>query len=423
YGIDNWYYAMQGYNDSQPTLTNGKTGPRFRQGFFRFKVEGENENVAVTDLEFLRSTNNNTWGLGISEEGIIFGSTANGNPSEHMPIPNRYYEAVRGWSSTVLNGIYDSNRFYPITENVRQVDWHGGFTAASGHALYTARNYPREYWNRTAFVTEPTGHLIATFVLRQNGAGFKSKNSWNLVASDDEWSSPIQAEVGPDGNVWFIDWYNYIVQHNPTPVGFQTGKGQAYETPLRDKKHGRVYRLAYGSKREQGTGKKGQDAFASEQLVALLKSANMQQRLLGQRLLVERGDKSVVAELASLANDQTVDSIGLNTVAIHSLGTLSALGALDYKTAAQALKHPAAGVRRVAVQLLPAGENSLTSLLNSGTLNDREVQVRLQAILTLAQFKPDRRATDAVIAALTDPSVQGDTILLDAVTAGAASQD
>ena len=39
--------------------------------------------------------NNNTWGLGMSEEGIIFGSTANGNPSEYMPIPNRYYEAVQ----------------------------------------------------------------------------------------------------------------------------------------------------------------------------------------------------------------------------------------------------------------------------------------------------------------------------------------
>ncbi len=427
YGIDNWYYAMQGYNPSEPVLTNGKRITGFRQGFFRFKVEGENENVAVTELEFLRSTNNNTWGLGISEEGIIFGSTANGNPSEHMPIPNRYYEAVRGWSSTVLTGIADSNKFDPITENVRQVDWHGGFTAGAGHALYTARNYPREYWNRTAFVTEPTGHLVATFVLRPNGAGFKSKNSWNLVASDDEWSSPIQAEVGPDGNVWFLDWYNYIVQHNPTPVGFQTGKGQAYETPLRDKKHGRIYRLVYVG-RASGRPLLNENQVTAggtpaPRLVELLKSDNMQQRLLGQRLLIERGDKSIAPALAELAKDQAVDSIGLNTAAIHALGTLSGLQALDSTVAAGALKHPAAGVRRIAVQLLPTGENSLSALLDSGALNDREVQVRLQAILALAQFKPDRRATDAVIAALADPTVQGDTILLDAVTTAAAGQD
>ncbi len=51
------------------------------------------------------------------------------------------------------------------------------------------------------------------------------------------------AEVGPEGKVWVIDWYNYIVQHNPTPGGFKTGKGGAYETDLRDKTHGRIYRI------------------------------------------------------------------------------------------------------------------------------------------------------------------------------------
>ena len=68
---------------------------------------------------------------------------------------------------------------------------------------------------------------------------------WNLLASDDEWTAPIVAEVGPDGHVWVIDWYNFIVQHNPTPHGFKTGKGNAYETPLRDKTHGRIYRIVY----------------------------------------------------------------------------------------------------------------------------------------------------------------------------------
>src|SRR5262245_12739 len=340
-----------------------------------------------------------------------------------MPIPNRYYEAVRGWSSTVLTGIADSNRFNPVTTNVRQVDWHGGFTAAAGHVLYTARNYPREYWNRTAFVTEPTGHLIATFVLRQQGAGFKSKNSWNLVASDDEWSSPIQADVGPDGNVWFIDWYNYIVQHNPTPVGFQTGKGQAYETDLRDKNHGRIYRLAYV---DQPSGLRSRlkslDA-AMPQLIDGLKSNNMFWRTHAQRLLVERGNNDAVPALIELAKNQNVDSTGLNTSAIHALNTLAGLGALDSSlTAVAGLKHPSAGVRRNAVQLLPADTSSLAALLDSGALNDREIQVRLQATLALTKFKPDTRATAAVVAALADASNQSDRILLDALTAAAAGQ-
>src|SRR5206468_12819665 len=124
----------------------------FNSGFLRFKPDG-------SKLEFLRSTNNNTWGLGISEEGLIFGSTANANPSVHMTIPNRYYESVKGWKVGNLqnNQISGNPLFHPITDKVRQVDQFGRYTAAAGHALYTARNYPQEYWNRTAFVAEPTG--------------------------------------------------------------------------------------------------------------------------------------------------------------------------------------------------------------------------------------------------------------------------
>src|SRR5207253_5819421 len=278
YGLDNWVWAMQGYNPSR--VTAGGETHQFRQGFFRFKPDG-------SKLEFLRSTDNNTWGLGLSEEGIVFGSTANRNPSVYLPIPNRYYEAVRGWApSLVLRMISDTHLFKAITDKVRQVDHHGGYTAGAGHALYTARNYPREYWNRTAFVCEPTGHLLATFVIGPDGATFRSRNAWNLLASDDEWTAPIAAEGGPDGQVWVIDWYNYIVQHNPTPPGWKTGRGNAYETELRDKKHGRIYRVVYkGAKLGKVLSLKN---ASPEKLVAALKSDNMFWRLQAQRLLVER---------------------------------------------------------------------------------------------------------------------------------------
>src|SRR5690606_29079453 len=101
----------------------------------------------------------------------------------------------------------DTSRFLPITEKVRQVDVHGGYTAGSGHALYTARAWPQEYWNRISFVTEPTGHLVGEFVLTPDGAGFDAKNPTNIFVSDDEWVAPIMAEVGPDGHLWVIDWY------------------------------------------------------------------------------------------------------------------------------------------------------------------------------------------------------------------------
>ena len=162
-----------------------------------------------------------------------------------MPIPNRYYEAVNGWSAARLESIASSQNFYPITEKVRQVDWHGKYTAGSGSALYTARSFPKPFWNRAQFVAEPTGHLLGLFFLEARRADYHAHNARNMLASDDEWTAPIYGEVGPDGALWVVDWYNYIVQHNPTPIGFETGKGNAYDTSLRDKTRGRIYRVVH----------------------------------------------------------------------------------------------------------------------------------------------------------------------------------
>ena len=285
YGFDNWVYGVVGYAGFKGTV-NGQP-LSFRQGYYRFKLRPDGDTLAVAEVEFLRSVSNNTWGLAFDEQGRVFGSTANGCPLVHLAIPNRYYEKVRGLTGGVLPNIALNNEYHPITKKVRQVDWHGGFTSAANCAIYTARAYPEAYWNQAAFVSDPTGHLTAAFQLQPAGTDFVARYGWNLAAADDEWAAPIDAQVGPDGMVWVTDWYNFIVQHNPTPEGFSTGKGNAYETPLRDKKHGRVYRVVYTAAKPEPTPKLTADAPAGA-LVAALEHSNMFWRLHAQRLIVER---------------------------------------------------------------------------------------------------------------------------------------
>lgn len=421
YGLDGWIWAMQGYNPSKPTFPGSKD-ESFRAGFFRFRLT-PSDPPEVAELEFVRSTNNNTWGLGLSEEGLIFGSTANGNPSEYMPIANRYYEAVRGWSPETLRGIAESNKFEPVTDAVRQVDHHGGFTAAAGHALYTARQWPQEYWNRTAFVTEPTGHLVATFQLNGSGASFRSRNAYNILAGDDEWIAPIMAEIGPDGQLWVADWYNIIVQHNPTPVGYKTGKGNAYEIPLRDKTHGRVYRVVYDKSSPSTAPKSLRDATNAE-LVTALRCDNFLWRRHAQRLLIERRALDVAESLWNLAADQSVDAVGLNVGAIHALQVLAAFEQLTPATFPRLepiLRHPSPGVRRNAVQLAPRTTESLHVILHSAKLlDDADGQVRLATLLALAESPPSVEAAEALARFVADAQAMSDRWLSDAATAAAA---
>lgn len=441
YGFDNHVWGAVGYSGFNGSVAGDSI--RIIEGLYRFAPDG-------SSLELTALTNNNTWGLGFSEEGLVFASTANGNPSNFMAIPGRYYARLKHRPRSnpdderevpVLHPIADVANIYTVTEDVRQVDWHGRYTAAAGFEIYTARSFPREYWNRAAFVSEPPGHLLGKFFLEPKGGDFTASNEWNMVASRDAWFAPIQARVGPDGALWFIDWYNLVIQHNPTPPGFETGKGNAYENELRDRQHSRIYRLAYDEAPEYrpiGLGDAG-----PRDLVRALRQDNMHWRLTAQRLLVERGQLDVLPELMTLVRDERVDGLGLNVAAIHALWTMHGLGAFEdgdreaVKLATDALHHPSAGVRRAAAMVLPAAEESLHALLEllpdrsgpGGTeytvpgaaMDPDDAQVRLAVLLAISDMPSSEDAGSRVAEMLLIPENANDRWLREAAAIAGSS--
>ena len=439
YGFDNQVWGSVGYNGFRGTV-----GPstydrgRFGAGYFRFPANG-------SDLEYVARTSNNTWGLGITEDNFVFGSTANSRPSTFVHIPLRYYRGA-GLRDTVLPGIEDRSDIFPVTKDVLQVDQFGRYTAGTAHEIYTARAFPSEYWNRVAFVAEPTGHLIGMFALEDNGSGFTAKNRWNFMGNRDAWTSPVQVKVGPDGALWVSDFYTLVAQHNPTPKNMkgccETGPGNAYETPNRDRLHGRIYRIAYDSAPpfpRRGVAAMRLDNATPQQLVRALSNDNLFWRLTAQRLLVERANRDVVPSLVQLARDHTVDSLGLNPAALHALWTLHGLGALAgdspaLQAARDALRHPAASVRRAALMMLPRDARTLDEIFSAGILPDRrspwpvdytvgtpilqdaDEHVRLEALLALSEISVgDRqRAQTAVADVITHPGNARDPWIPDA---------
>jgi putative membrane-bound dehydrogenase-like protein len=382
YGFDNWIWGAVG-DAGFDGVIDGKR-MKFEDAIYRFRPDG-------SGLEIVARFNNNTWGLGFSEAFDVFANTANNEHSVFVAIPDRYYDGVsglrgRGWAR--LDGHYAR---HAITLT-RQVDYFGGFTAAGGHSLYTARSFPREYWNRVAFVHEAVGGLVHRAILERAGSGFRERDGWNLMASADEWAAPVHAQVGPDGAVWVLDWYSFIKQHNPTPPGFETGAGGAYETPLRDKRRGRIYRVVWRGAPSYKPMSLSMDR--PDELVAALEHDNLFWRMTAQRLLVDRASTDVVEGLYRIIRDRSVDEIGLNSPAVHAIWTLHGLGALDGSSARAeqvvrtALSHPAAGVRKNAVMALPRAMQTFEAISRAGLLHDPDANVRLHALLTIAELPP-----------------------------------
>ncbi len=403
YGLDNWIWGSVGYSGFKGKVNPQADSLDFGQAFFRFKpgVDGKE-----TRLEWMTRTSNNTWGLGITETGDVFGSTANNSHGWYMAIPKRYFHGAEHLRENGSRGTDTHKDMKPITPKVRQVDVFGGFTAAAGHNFYTARAFPKAYWNKIAFVCEPTGHIVHQNLMQQNGTDFEDVEpigtGFNLMAGADEWFAPVFAEVGPDGAVWVADWYSYIIQHNPTPKGFGNGTGNAYDTPLRDYTHGRLYRVAY----------KNGSAYAPmplskdhpQELVAALKNPNMFWRITAQRLLVERGNKDTVPQLVAMVTDQSVDEQGINPGAIHALRTLEGLTVLNepglFSVLKQALHHPDGHVRKTVMQVIPRTTESANALLDANMLADKEPLVLLNTLLALADMPQTTAVQQAVLSRL-----------------------
>ena len=69
-------------------------------------------------------------------------------------------------------------------------------------------------------------------------AGYKTKHRHDLVTSKDGNYRPVDLEFAPDGSLYMVDWHNVLIGHMQ----------HSARDPLRDHKHGRIYRITYPSR-------------------------------------------------------------------------------------------------------------------------------------------------------------------------------
>ena len=304
------------------------------------------------------------------------------------------YESLRGdkdenqvvWPARPTPGV---NRGYQ-TGVLRPDGTLAKFTSASGPTVYRGDRLPTEL-RGSVFVLEPAANLVSRLIVSDDGTQLRARKAYEraeFMTSTDERFRPVYLSNAPDGTLYLVDMYHGIIQHR----GYITEylRDQILSRKLDTANgHGRIYRIVHDS-----TKRDRQPALSKTppaRLVEVLSHPNGWWRDTAQRLLVERGDKSVVPALTKLASSAT-DAI----TRLHALWTLDGLDATTTALVTRALEDRSRDVRVAAVRLaerwLRTGDSAMQTAVVKHA-EDPDWWVREQTAASLGELPRDAKET------------------------------
>ncbi len=241
-------------------------------------------------------------------------------------------------------------------------DVYGGHSHV-GTMIYLGDNWPSQYRNHL-FTHNLHGHQLNHQINKREAGGYNTVHAgYDVLFCADQQYIGVDLQVGPDGAVYFSDWYDPRHCHNPNAEQWDRGNG-------------RMYRMKYDS-----TWKPIQVDYSratDDQLVEAQLHPNdwhvrMARLELSDRATSRSIQSSAVARLKELATKHPDEARRLRAIwTLHSIGSLTS----DlYKVL---WKDPSEYVRGWAIQL------STESMRAGAALNDDQAAT-VAAITELAK--------------------------------------
>jgi mono/diheme cytochrome c family protein len=400
WAMDNWMHTSEG------------------DTYFRFK-DGK--------METRRTLSRGQWGATQDDFGRVYRNSNSSALSVDL-VPTPYY--VRNPNLVRMRGSYEFagdpeelNATFPVRPNrgvnrgyvtgqLRDDGTLATYTAVNSPIVYRGDRLPAELAGNI-FVAEPSGNLVSRIIVNDNGTTLRARKAYSnaeFLASTDERFRPVYLSSAPDGTIYVVDIYHGIIQQK----GFITEYlrdhivAKKLEAPIH---MGRIFRIVHDTTRRDGP-----PALSSEtpaRLVTRLSHPNGWWRDTAQQLLIERGDRTVVPALKTLAATAPDARTRL-----HALWTLDGLDSLEPANVVAALDDKSRDVRVNAVRLSErflADANPQVQAAVLKRLEDADWAVREQLAASLGALPAGPRET--ALASLLERH-GSDAVVVDAALSG-----
>jgi putative membrane-bound dehydrogenase-like protein len=401
-GLDNWIYGAAGIfggNIAAP----GRESVDVQNRDFRFHPDqGDIEAVSGRTQQGRARDDWGNW-FGCENSTLLL----------HYPTTEHYY-ARNSNVSAPLSSVSSarSQQLFPSGKLVQfALSGPAGVpTSNCGLGIYRD-TFLGDNFSNNSFSCEPVNQLVHRMMLQPNGVLFSGQRAAGeerseFLSSTDNWFRPVQARTGPDGALWVVDMYRYVIEY----PRFLSDDVKAKLDLRAGDTRGRIYRvLPIG---QEGRKVPHVRDMGIAELVEVLNSPNGILRDLAHLELLWRNDKTQVSKIVELAQSSTLPQARLQAMCV-----LDGLGALNAAVIKRGLTDEHPGVRRHAVRLSEKFLNSSPGLGQAlvALAKDADPQVRLQVAYSLGEWQ-EPRAGEALAAMVL--ASDGDPILQSAVFSG-----
>jgi putative membrane-bound dehydrogenase-like protein len=393
WGLDNWVYCASGSHHGgygkDSKITSLQTGVEYRVGSRDFRLRPDKGLMDPQSGPSQYGRSRDDWGnwFGVQNSHPLWHyvlADQNIRRNSHYAPPDPKHQVVTPANPPVYPASKLQKRYHSFSQS-------GRFTSACSPIIYRDDYLFERGTEQHAFTCEPFHNLVQHNLIRDEGVSFKFRRDpkeaeTDFFASEDRWCRPVMVRTGPDGALWVVDMYRYMIEH-PQWLP-ENGQNELRPWFRAGEDRGRIYRIVRREQTRDQTSASGKPLAERSvpELVAVLESSNGWQRDMAQRMLV-RGDH----QAAVPALNELLKTSQQPLARLHALWTLEGLGKLSVDSLEAVLSDQHAGVRRNAVRVASTIHTDVDHLIP--LIDDPDPKVRLELASSLGNYEQSAAAS------------------------------